>query len=230
MQKSTLGHLLALDRTPGLGRARKMDEARQTVDDLTRHLHRELNISHEANPSEVWNSAIAVRNTRIEARRAPLATSLEKLAFALETAETLVSEATLYGTIYMTAVDMMRVMQETRGFLQLLAKIVKDKNYTSEMPLPPAGQNGRSIGINSPRSPFSSGWANNVYNTAGSRQPGLGEPRFVASGSELSLTAGQHTQLGHTTENTDPNWTFPRAEALKKKIEASQQHKKRKIG
>jgi hypothetical protein len=243
MQRSTLGHLLQVDRTIARNRAIKMDEARQTVDDLARHLHQELNISSEGNPWEVWNSAAAVRNTRIEARRAPLARSLEKLAFALETAQTLVSETTLYGAIYETAVDTMRVMQETRGFLQLLTKIVKDKTYSNGMPSPLlAGRNRRTFGIDSPRSPFSSQWANNVYNTYGSREPGLGEPRFVAPGSELSLTAGQHAQLGHTTENADPLWAFPQVEALRKENEARQKknqawlkkneypQKKRKIG
>lgn len=228
MQKTSLGYLLELYRVPGRPRREKMDEARQTVDDLTQHLRRELNISSEEDTSGVWNSTIAVPNSWSEARRALLATSLEKLASALETAQTLVSEATLHGTIYETGVDTMRSMQETRGFLQLLTKIVKDKNYSSQTPLLPAGENGP--GVNPPPSPFSAGWSNNVYNTAFSRQPGLGEPRFVAPGSELSLTAAQHAQLGHNTENNDPNWAFPRAKGSKKTTEASQQKKKRKIG
>lgn len=217
MQKSTLGHLLEIDRRSGLGRARKQDEARQTVDDLTRHLNQQLNIDSEANPSEVWNTASAVRKTRIEARRAPLARSLEKLALALETAQTLVSEARVYGVIYETAVDTMRVMQETRGFLQLLTKIVVDPDNGGEIPSSPASQNGRSIGVNSPHSPFSSHWANNPNNTDVSREPGLGKPRFITPGSDLSLTAGQHAQLKHPTQNNNRNWVFPHAEPSDKK-------------
>lgn len=229
MQKSTLGHLLVMDRTPRPGRAREQDEASQTVDEMTQRLHQELNIDSKPNSSGVWNFVLNSRQqSKLEARRAPLANMLEQLARTLETAQTLISEATLYGAHYETAVDTMRVMQEAGGFIHLLSKIVVVPGYGGEIPPSPASQNGRSIGVNSPLSPFNSSWTTwGPSEKEVSREHGLGEPRFTTPGSNLRLTAGQHAQLGHTTQNTNPNWIFPQAKAPQmSQAESSKKRKK----
>lgn len=229
MQKSTLGHLLVMDRTPRPGRAREQDEASQTVDELTQRLHQELNIDSKPDSSGVWNFVLNSRQqSKLEARRAPLANMLEQLARTLETAQTLISEATLYGAHYETTVDTMRVMQEAGGFIHLLSKIVAVPGYGGELPPSPESQNGRSIGVNSPLSPFHSSWTTrDPSEKEVSREHGLGEPRFTTPGSNLRLTAGQHAQLGHTTQNTNPNWIFPQAKAPQKsQAESSKKRKK----
>lgn len=230
MQKSTLGHLLVMDRTQRPGRAREQDEATQTVDELTQRLCQELNIGSKPNPSGVWNSVPNSRQqSKLEARRAPLAKTLEQLAHTLEAAQTLISEATLYGAHYETAVDTMRVVQEARGFIHLLSTIVALPGYGGEKPPSPASQNGRTIGVNSPLSPFNSSWTTRDPSRIDvSREHGLGEPRFTTPGSNLRLTAGQHAQLGHTTQNTNPNWIFPKAKAPQMtQAESSKKRKKR---
>ncbi|OBT64619.1 hypothetical protein VE03_06372 [Pseudogymnoascus sp. 23342-1-I1] len=228
MQRSTLGHLLQMNRTPGINRTREQNEVRQKVDDLTQQLNRHLNIGSEAAPSEVWNIVSPARRSSLEARRAPLARSLEKLASVLEAAEPLVAEATQYGGIYEIVIDTMRVMQETRGFLQLLTRVVAVPNYGGQIPSSPASQNGRSIGVNSPQSPFNSSWEMHRNNTVFSREPGLGEPRFITPGSTLRLTAEQHAQLGHTTQNSDPNWDFPQVEPSQKFVGGSPLKKRKR--
>lgn len=179
MQRSTMGHMIRMLRAPGADRARRRgNEATQTVDNLILQVNQQLNIGSEASSSSgVWNS---VNATSKNARRAPLARSLEGLASALEAAETLVAETTLFGAIYETAVDTMGLMHDTREFLQLLTKIVADPNYAISA----------SIGVNSPASSSSPQWPDNVPES-------IGEPRFVVPGCTLSLTAEQHAQLGH---------------------------------
>ncbi|KFY12754.1 hypothetical protein V492_03673 [Pseudogymnoascus sp. VKM F-4246] len=215
MQRSMLGHLLGQYQLPNASRAIKADETRRTVDKLVDQLYQQLNINSVSDPSDVWNYVGPAQKKRMEARRAPLAKTLEQLAFVLEAAETLVSEAIFYGVIRETVVDTTRVVQETKEFLLLLVKIITGQKYGPEMPSAPPG---RSMGVDSPHSPYSSSWANNQNKTKnsgeprGPRDPTLGEPRFVSPGSNLNLVAAQHAQLGQNTLNSNPNWDFPQTQ------------------
>ena len=198
MQRVTMGHLIGVYKTPNLSHTRRRgNEATETVDNLIQQLNQQLNICSEASPSSaIWNSVYAVRK---ETRRPILALSLENLASALEAAQTLVAEATLFGTIYETAVDTMRAMQEAKEFLRLLTEIVADPNYEIEMPSRSESQNS------SPQ------WQNNMP------EPGLGEPRYAAYEGGLMLTAAQHTQLGHTTHDSNQNDDAQQPESSQKR-------------
>lgn len=208
MHQSSLGHLIGAyenhQNIPSVSRARKTDEATKAVDNLIKHLKQQLNIVSESNSLEVWNTVSGARKDRLESRKTPLADSLEKLASALEASETLVSEAMFHGAIYDTIVDTVRLLQEARGFLQLLAKVVVDPNCGGGITSLPGSPNGRSIGVNSPlpSNPF---------------QDRFGEARYVAPGSALKLSDAQHTQLGHATYNPNQTPTFQQPESSKKR-------------
>lgn len=142
----------------------------QKVDNLIHQLNQQLNIGPEASSSSgIWNS---VNATHKKTRMGPLVASLGGLASALEAAEMIVAETTLFGVVYETAMDAIADMKVTREFIQLLTKIVVDPQQVVEMPPTPGSQND-----------------------------GLGEPRYFTSGSTLSLTAEQHARLGHDTQN-----------------------------